>query len=107
MKVGLASTRHQEVSSLDRSDSVGARFRHQKAPPSTYITYLVIQRAFSETEEHNYFPDPPNGAARVIVLGAWCLLPRHDNDPDGNPQTLPRFYSARVPINRGAVARRR
>ena len=56
----------------------------KNAPASTYITYLVIQGACSETQEHNYFPDPPNGAARVIVLGALCLLPRHDNDPDGN-----------------------
>ena len=55
----------------------------KNASASTYIIYLVIQGAFSETQEHNYFPDPPNGAARVIVLGAWCLLPRHDNDPDG------------------------
>ena len=52
-----------------------------------YSTYLVIQRAFSETAEHNHFPDPPNGAARVIVLGAWCLLPRHDNDPDYSSQS--------------------
>jgi hypothetical protein len=39
---------------------------------------------FSETQEHNYFPDPPNVAGRAIVLEALCLLPRHDNDPDGN-----------------------
>ena len=38
-------------------------------------------------QEHNYFPDPANGAARVIVLGAWCLLPRHDNDPDYSSQS--------------------
>ena len=36
---------------------------------------------FPETEEHNY---PSNVAARVIVIGALYLLPRHDNDPDGN-----------------------
>ena len=84
MKVGLASTRHQEVRFTIVVTQWARGFVIKIASPCTDIIYLVIQRAFSETEEHNYFPEFPNGAARVIVLGAWCLLPRHDNDPDGN-----------------------
>jgi hypothetical protein len=85
--------------SLDRNHSVVVVIKN--APPSTY-TYLVIQRPFSEAEEHNYFPDPPNVAARVIVLGAWCLLPRHDNDPDGySPNVASVLLSERVRLVKG------
>src|SRR4029450_9483541 len=47
-------------------------------------------------------PDPPNVAARVIVLGAWCLLPRHDNDPDGNsPHSASALFSDSAPLVKG------
>jgi hypothetical protein len=46
---------------------------HQKC--ATVQIHLSRDAAdFSKTEEHNYFPDPANVAARVIVLGALCLL---------------------------------
>ena len=46
----------------------------------------------------------PTWAARVIVLGALCLLPRHDNDPDGNPTNSASVLLSEV---KEAVARRR
>jgi hypothetical protein len=97
MKVGLASARHQEV--RFSSYSGGARFRHQKCATVHIDHYLVSRRAFSETEERNYFPDRPNVGARVIVLGALCLLPRHDNDPDGNSPNSASVLLSEVPIN--------
>jgi len=63
----------------------------------------VIQRAFFKQTGTTTFLTLKRGSQGHCRWSFVSVAP-HDNDPDGN---LPRYYSARVAINGGAVARRR
>jgi hypothetical protein len=52
--------------------------------------------AFSKQKSTTTFLTRPTTQPGSCPLELLCLLPRHDNDPGGNPPTLPRFYLAKL-----------
>jgi len=107
MKVGLGPHVIRKSDSLDRSYTVGARFRHQKCA-AVHVDHLSRDPAgLREQKSTTAFLTVQTGQPGSLSLELCVCCRAMTMTLTVIPQTLPRFYSARVAISKGAVARRR